>query len=226
MSPFIIFFGAQLLYIPLMHVDTLNLTTNLISLSFNIDNQCWNSLFSIDRKMKKPTCTEKQQPLVTNVKIKQSGVQLWVVSKNANRLVWVQSYNPLTLSNTHTYYYVQNLYFVICALIILRNGKNAYVSLNKSTRKSIICFTFSLINTTYLLRVLCPDGPTKYSNWCYTREQPANEWLNELVYAYRYYIYIYISRFSPLLEFKWMTLARTVHMKRPCRVPTTSCPQR
>ena len=51
--------------------------------------------------MKKPTCTEKQ-PLVTNVKIKQSGVQLWVVSNNANRQVRVQSYNPLTLSNTQT----------------------------------------------------------------------------------------------------------------------------
>ena len=39
--PFYQFFVlAQLLYIPLMHVDTFNLTTNLISLSFNIDNQC------------------------------------------------------------------------------------------------------------------------------------------------------------------------------------------
>lgn len=173
-----------------MHVDTFNLTTNLISLSFNIDNQCWNSLFSIDRKMKKPTCTEKQQPLVTNVKIKQSGVQLWVVSKNANRLDITPSHSPTLKLNL--LYYVQNLYFVIYALIILRNGKNAYVSLNKSTRKSIICFTFSLINTTYLLRVLCPDGPTKYSNWCYTREQPANEWMNSCTHIDIIYISVRI----------------------------------
>lgn len=80
-----------------MHVDTFNLTTNLISLSFNLDNQCWNSLFSIDQKWKKPTCTEKQ-PL--DYKCKDRTVWSTVVGRVQEREQ--TGYNPLTLSNTQT----------------------------------------------------------------------------------------------------------------------------